>query len=153
MELDNTKDVAEREEQGSVIHLRGETGELLFDEVLGEFEGEGEDKTPKMRPIELCVVGSYSKTYKAARAEQRAENQKMPQRARRDPDVLDEQEMKVHAACVKPRNFGPFTVQGQPFEHSRKHVIALFKQAPWIREQAEEAIYDHKLFSIGSAES
>lgn len=142
---EKTAEVEAREEAGKLIHVRDETGEPAF-VGTGEFEGEGESKKQVMKPVNLRVCGSYSKTYKDAREKQRSQNMKRGGRALREPKVLDRQELEVHAACVKPEDFGPFTISGKRLEHSLKNVIALLESAPWIREQVEEEVYDHQGF-------
>jgi hypothetical protein len=131
---ESTKTVEDREEAGTLIHVRDETGEK-------QYHQQGEEK----KPVTLRVCGSYSRTYKRARETQREGNMKRG-RAVRDPEVLDQQELRVHAACIKPEDFGPFTVDGKPFEYSPKNAVLVLEAASWIREQVEEAVYDHQGF-------
>lgn len=141
MEIGNTQDVAEREEEGTLVHVPDENGDE-------QFEGEGENR----KPVTLRVVGSYSATYKRAREKQRNKNLKRG-RSGVTAEALDEGELALHAACVKPEDFGPFTSKGTPFTYSSKNVVLLLQSAPWIEEKVVEAIYDHQRFTKAPSRS
>lgn len=135
MEIGNSKTVAEREDRGTLMHVRDENGELQYD-------GEGDSK----KPVTLRVAGTYSSIFKKARERQRDKNLK----AKRNvfgADLLGRQELEVIAACVLADDFGPFTSNGKNFDYSKENVILLLEAAPWIREQVEETMGDHQGFS------
>lgn len=128
MEISTSKSVAEREEEGTTIHLLDEKGDYLFEADA---------------PVTITVVGTYSKTYRRVQNEQRAKNLK-GRRAPLTPEQIDARGTEGLAACVL--GWQGFTSDGKPFPYSRDNAIALFQAAPWIREQVEEAMGDHAAF-------
>lgn len=135
MEISTSKDVAQREDEGNKVHLTDEAGELMY-----------EDK----KPVTITVVGTYSKTYRRVQNEQRLKVLK-GRRVQLTPDAVDAKANEALAACVL--GWEGFTSEGKPFPYSRDNAAALFAQAPWIREQVEEAMSDHASFFPKSSAS
>lgn len=139
MEIGNSKSVAEREDEGTLVHVRDESGEL-------QFYGDGGEK----KPVTIRVAGSYSKTFRKAKERQREKNLKRG-RAMFTAEGLAKQELEVIAACVI--SWDGFTSDSRPFIHSQDNAVMLLDSAPWIREQVEEAMSDHQSFSTAPSSS
>lgn len=128
MEISTSKSVAEREEEGTVVHLADETGTLMYE---------------NLKPVTITVVGTYSKTYRRVQNENRAKALKQ-RRSQLTPEQIDAKANEAVAGCIK--GWEGFLSDGKPFPFTRENAIALFEQAPWIREQVEEAMGDHAAF-------
>jgi hypothetical protein len=128
VEIGNAKSVAEREDEGTPVHIRNEAGELQYEN----------DK-----PVTITVAGSYSKTYRKATEAQRDKSLKQ-RRSVPTGEQLSRQALEILASCIV--SWEGFTSQGKPFGYSKENAIALLDSAPWIREQCEEALYDHASF-------
>lgn len=135
MEISTSNSVAEREDQGSTVHLVDETGEPMF-------EGG--------KPVTITVVGTYSKMYRRVQNEQRIRNLK-GRRTQPTPDIIDARANEAIAGCVLA--WEGFTSEGKPFPYTRENAAILFAQAPWIRDQVEEAMSDHASFFPKSSAS
>lgn len=124
MEIGNNKTVAEQEEEGTVIEVRDAAGEIE--------EG-----------VTITVVGTYSATYRKAQAANRDKFLK----GRRGPlsgDALEQQAIETTARCIK--SWTGLTSNGADFPCTRENAVSLLTNAPWIREQVEEAMHDHAAF-------
>lgn len=141
MEIGKSKDVAEREEQGTVVHVRDETGEL-------QYYPEGASEQDR-KPVTITVIGTYSRTYRKARQRARDKNIKT---VRNDlsAEGLEAQEIKIAAECIK--EWEGFTSDGKPFEYSVKNAVLLL-EAPYLYEQVFLAMNDHESFSTAPSRS
>lgn len=128
MEVSTSKAVSEREEEGTVVHLTDEKGDLMYE---------------NMEPVTITVVGTYSKTYRRVQNEQRAKNLK-GRRLQLTPEQIDARANEAIASCVL--GWEGFTSEGKPFPFTKDNAAALFTAAPWIRDQVEEAMGDHAAF-------
>ena len=137
-EVANSKSVAEREDEGTVVNVRDAAGDEIF-------YGEGDAK----KAVTITVAGSYSKTYRRALDAQRERMMKQ-RRGSLTAAQLAKQQLELTAACVI--GWQGFLSNGQPYECSKENVIALLDSAPWVRDQVEEAMQDHQsFFSTSSA--
>jgi hypothetical protein len=57
---------------------------------------------------------------------------------------LNRQQLELIAASII--EWEGFTAEGQPYPFTKENAIALLDNAPWIREQVEEAMGDHAAF-------
>jgi hypothetical protein len=139
MDIGKSKDVAEREEQGTIIYVKDENGEP-------DFNGEGDSR----KQTTITVVGTYSKTFRRSRERQREKNLKRG-RGALTVEVLAKQETEVLAECIL--GWDGFMSDGKPFHYSKENAVLLLEAAPWIREQVEEAMADHQGFSTARSQS
>ncbi len=124
MDISNTKSVAEREEEGTVVDVKDATGE-------------------KQKGVTITVMGTYSSTYRRAVAANRDRILKQ-RRATVDGDQLEQQAIETAASCIKA--WTGFTAGDKPYPLTKANAVALLTNAPWIREQVEEAMNDHASF-------
>lgn len=126
-ELSKTKDVAAREDEGTVVHLADENGEKMYTENV---------------PDTITVAGTYSARYRRA---QDANRDRLFKRrsAQLDGETVQRQGLEIIAACV-------LAWTGFGMEPTKANVVAVLESAPWIREQVEAAMNDHQLFSKAS---
>lgn len=127
-DLGSAPSVAEREDEGAVVHVRSETGERLYDGDV---------------PVTITVAGTYSTRYKAATLAQRNRALKTRQ-ADFDAERLDENALAIMSACVI--SWQGFRAGDVPLAPTPQNVRAVFERAPWIREQVEAAMTDHAAF-------
>ena len=123
MEISNSRTVAEREEEGTVVEIRDASGELA-------------------PGVSITVVGAYSDTYRKSQAANR--DKMLKSRGRMEASALEQQSIDTIARCIK--GWEGFTSEGKPFPFTRENAVALLTNAPWIREQLDEAIHDHAGF-------
>ncbi len=126
----STDDVAAREDAGTTIHLRDAANAKMY---------QADEKTP----ITALVAGSYSSRYR--RAQEANRDKAVKRRAPLDGDQLDEQARELLAACIISWD-GVADDDGQPIPFSKKNAVDLLARAPWIREQIENAVFDHAAF-------
>ncbi len=126
------KAVAEREEEGTPVHIKDEASEP-------QYEGE--------KPVTITVVGSFSTTFRKAEARE-MERQLKHRQNKLSADLV--QKRRVALAAAACTGWQGFTLGDQPFPFSRDNAVMLFEAAPWILAQVEEARDDHEGFS-GSA--
>ncbi len=128
--LSKAKEVSAREERGTVVHLKDETGAKLY--------------TDDNAPVTMTVVGSYSATYR--RASDAARDAALQSRRNMmEGDKLDSRALGIQAACVKA--WEGIESDGVPVPLTLENVTAVLEQAPWIRDQVDAAITDHASFS------
>jgi len=125
--------VVEREDVGRPVHIKNESGELMYVDAD--------------TPVTITVVGTYSKRYRKA-MDAKAEK-RLQQRA--DMDTIREDAMDVTAQCVTEWQ-GIFH-DGAPLECNKANVLRVLKAAPWVREQVETAMDDHAGFFRASSEN
>ncbi len=123
MDIGNSKTVADREEEGTEIEVRDVAG--------GVEEG-----------VTITVVGTYSATHRKAQNQNR--DRFLKQRGKIDSDMIEKQSVETTARCIKA--WRGFTSDGKDFPCTRENAIAMLTNAPWIREQVEEAMNDHAAF-------
>ncbi len=123
MEIGNNKTVADREEEGTEVEVR---------DVAGEVEA----------GVTITVVGTYSTTYRKAQSQNR--DKFLKQRGKIDSDMIEKQSVETTARCIKA--WKGFTSNGQDFPYTKDNAVLLLTNAPWIREQVEEAMNDHAAY-------
>ncbi len=129
MDISTNKSVAEREEEGTLVHIKDAAGELAY---YGENQ-----------PVTMIVAGTYSTTYRKAVASNR--DKWLKRRTQQlDGDQLDQQSLETTAACIK--GWDGFFSGETPVPLSKPNAVALLDNAPWIREQVEGAMNDHASF-------
>jgi hypothetical protein len=136
MDIGKGNEVEQREEQGTIVQLKDENGEL-------QFYPEGAERKDQ-KPVTVTVVGTYSKTFRKARKDQRDKNLK------RGRVGLKAQETEVIAKCIL--GWEGLTFNGQDFRYTDENKVLLLG-VPWIREQIEEAMGDHQGFSTARSQS
>jgi hypothetical protein len=125
------KSVEEREEAGTLVHLKDESGEKQYF-----------DKNGVQAPVTIKVAGTYSKRYRRATD---ANRDRLLKRRSIDGDQVNEQALATIAACII--EWDGLTAAGQPFPFSKENAMVLLDTCPWIREQVETAMNDHAVFS------
>jgi len=130
MEIGNSRSVAEREEEGNEIEVRD----------VARVVEEG---------VTITVVGTYSATYRKAQNQNR--DKFLKQRGNVDSEMIEKQSVETTARCIKA--WRGFTSNGVDFPCNRENAIAMLTNAPWIREQVEEAMNDHAGFFPKSSAS
>jgi hypothetical protein len=120
--------VKAREDEGQVVHIRDETGDLAF-------EGE--------TPVTVKIQGSYSAAYRRVEDEQ-LRRQIKRRLATVTPDQLTANRVELVAACIL--DWSGFTDGGRPFPCTRENATRLLEVAPWVLNQLAEAQQDHASF-------
>lgn len=124
MEITKTKSVAEREDEGTVVKISDENGDVQ--------DG-----------VTITVAGTYSSRYRRAEASQRGRLLKQ-RRTNISGEDLQRQQLELIAACII--DWQGFTVEGKPYLLNKENAVALLESAPWIREQVDSAMVDHSSF-------
>lgn len=134
-DLSTAKPVADREDEGQVVHLSDLHSEPMY---------YGEDR----KPVTVKVAGTFSATYR--RAEQALADRRLKRSARRlTGEGMQKDQLGLVAACVL--SWEGFFDNGKPIPCDRSSVVMVLERAPWIREQIERAMEDHEGFFGGSS--
>lgn len=131
MDINAGKSVAQREDEGTTIHLRDETNEKQYADEA------------KTQPVTITVVGTYSSRYRRLSDANRDKMLKQ-RRTQLDGDQLEEQGLELQAGCIL--GWDGITANGEPFPYTKANAVALLRAAPWVREQVEAAMNDHASF-------
>lgn len=131
IDLNAGKSVAAREDEGTVVHVRDEIGEKLYQDEA------------KTLPATITVVGTYSSRYRRL-SEANRDKMLKQRRSQMDGDQLNQQSLELVASCILSWD-GFVTVDG-PFPYTKANAVALLDACPWIREQVEAAMNDHASF-------
>lgn len=131
MDILNTgKTVAQREDEGTVVAIRDEAGEKMY-------QDDG------VTPVTITVVGTYSGRYR--RLIEGNNDRAWKRAGRMDAEESRKASLETIAGCILA--WDGFTSGGQPFPLTKANACLLLDQCPWIREQVEKAMTDHSLFS------
>lgn len=130
-DLSEAAAVAAKEDEGTVVHVRGSDGEPMY---FGKDDAE---------PVTITVAGTYSKAYRRAVDAQRERLVKQ-RRVTLTGEALAKQQLELVAACVLA--WSGIVDAGKPLPCEKPNVLRLLTAAPWIREQVEEAMQDHAGF-------
>lgn len=129
--LNSSRAVAEREERGTTIALRDETGDPLTVSV-GDTEVQAT----------ITIVGKLSGTYR--RIEQQLNDRLLKRRTTElTSEVIERNELEKIAACVKDWNL---TDEGKPLPCTKENVLAVLTAAPWIRRELDQVMSDPSRF-------
>lgn len=130
MDIGKAAKVAAREDEGIVVHLRDENEEL---------------SNP---PTTVRIAGSYSAVYRRTQDNQM---QRMLKRRQMTltPEQVTRNRIELVATCIL--GWEGFTNNGQPYPFTKDNAVNLLTQAPWIRQQLEDAQADHASFGGGSS--
>jgi len=127
LDLAGAPDVAEREEQGVTVTLLDDTGEAMMEGGL---------------PVTMTVVGTYSKTYRTAKA---ATERKFQKTIRRQGHVdSDEWLIDIYRKCVT--GWVGVLKQGAPLPCTPDTVALVLAAYPGVLRQVHEAVEDHASF-------
>jgi hypothetical protein len=129
-EIGAAEDVAEREDQGTVVQLRDAIGDLWVENG---------------KPVTMTAVGSYSNIYAQAEAEV---NRKYAKKLRAEGDDFDYRiyNNDLVSRCVTA--WTEFTLNGQPAPITGKNVLQVLQVRPWIYPQLRRAMDDHARFFV-----
>lgn len=125
---------AQREDEGTRVHIKGLDGRPMYHEAGGE-----------RRPVTITVAGTLSRRYR------RVENG--IRRRRIDPKALTGEQFyddAVDKAVACTLAWDGFAMDGQPIEPSEQNVRQVYLAAPEVLDQVTEAMQDHTRF-FGSA--
>lgn len=136
MDISQIMSVSEREDRGTVVHVRDAVGELQYQEA---------DPT---RPVTITVAGTFSKRYQDTLAGHRDALFKQ-RRATLSGEQLTQQQIELVAACII--SWDGFTLNGAPFPCTMENAVMVLKSAHWIRQELEEAMGDHASFFTSSS--
>jgi hypothetical protein len=128
MEITKLKTAA-AEDEGTLVAIRDASGEP--------------ELQPNGDPVTITVAGTYSSRYRRAMDNQRERLLKQ-RRTSLTGEGLNRQQLELIAASII--EWEGFTAEGQPYPFTKENAIALLDNAPWIREQVEEAMGDHAAF-------
>lgn len=121
------------EDEGTFVHFKDVTGNLLFD-------GEGEAKTP----VGARVAGTYSERYRKALKKVKERNLRAARRNEEyDADTMDDRTFELEAACLIEWTF---TTNGQPFPITPDNWKAIVAKQPQWQGQVDQAMNDHARF-------
>jgi hypothetical protein len=134
-DLAAAKPVAEREEEGREVHVRGADDTPLY------YAHDGERK-----PVTMRVAGTYSARY---RRTEEALRDKRLKRGRYTGEQAERDTLRLHAACVISWN--GFFDAGKPIPCTDANVLTVLRAARWIDEQVNLAMNDHEGFSEPSS--
>lgn len=137
LNISNTRTIAEREDEGTTVHVRGADSEQLY------FQDGAERK-----PVTLLVAGTYSKIYRRTIDSQREKLLKQ-RRSSLSSEQIARQQLEAIAACILGWE-GIFNGD-QALPLNKENAITLLESAPWVREQVEEAMNDHAAFFTNSS--
>ena len=106
----------------------------------------GEPYTGKSGPTVFLVVGEYSQQYRKA---ERSMNDRILKDARRgiEHDAEDAEELgaeRIAAGIVGWRNVED--ADGKEIPFTKKNVVALLQQAPWVAAKVSRVIKAHSSF-------
>ena len=132
-DLGSAKPVAEREDEGVIIHLSDIEGEKMFYEENGE-----------KKPVTWKVAGSYSNIYRRAKESQVTRTVKKGRSQSVTGELLGKQALELVAACSL--GFDGLIDKGKKIPFSKDNAKVILDAAPWIREQVESAMEDHSRF-------
>lgn len=136
-DLGAAKQVAEREDEGQVVHVTGPDGEPAY-------YMDGDER----KPVTITVAGSYSKTYRRAEEGQRRRNLKR-RSTKVTPAQLDRNRRELIASCVL--DWQGFFEAGRPLPCTKENVMRVLSAAKWIQYDVEAAMEDHAAFFDGSS--
>jgi hypothetical protein len=136
----STLDTAKAAEQGSTLEVKHPTtGRVLAD-------GDG-------RAVTLTLAGADSQ--RARKAERFALNRRLRQGSRRGvgvtADELDDDALDLLSACTLA--WSGFAVDGAELECNPENARRLYRQFPWLREQAQAFVDDRSNFLRASPTS
>lgn len=123
--------VADLEDQGTLVHVRDTSGELMY---YRETE-EGDDL-----PVTIRVAGTYSTRYRRAMESQNTRTLRK-KNVVLTGELLTANRLDLIAKCVL--DWQGFAKVGPP---SPENVRKVMGAAPWIREQIEQTMEDHQAF-------
>lgn len=124
-DLSQTKAASQQEDEGQWIELANEVGE------------------PYDPTVRFLVAGTYSSHFRKIDSAQTERALKQGRKALRR-DVVERNRVERAAACILKWEGVMFN--GAPIECTRENAMRVL-EAPWIREQVEEAMNDHSGFS------
>jgi hypothetical protein len=129
------KTVAQREDEGTTIHVRDEAGDKMWQDEA------------QTKPVTITVAGSYSSRFR--RLAEASGDRAWKKAGRMDAEDQRRNSLEIVAGCVLA--WDGFTVGEGPAEApyacTKANAIALLDQCVWIRDQVEKAMSDHALFS------
>lgn len=139
MDLKRASTVKQREDEGTTVHIKDESGELAYYRPLVVPTG----MDPGDQPVTVKIAGTYSALYrKTAEAQtRRMFKKRQPQMS---PELWQEHRIELVATCVM--DWQGFTNDGVPMDCTRENVSKFLEAAPWILAQLEEAQADHAGF-------
>lgn len=124
--------VAEREDEGTLVHVTDEGGKLLY-------HGEG-------KPVTIRVAGTYSKTYR--RAEEQIRRRPFKAGKITNEKFYDETMEKAIACTLAWDGF--VDQHGNPIELNKHNIAAVYEEYPWVYDLVWEAMDDHSRFRGGA---
>lgn len=127
----SAKDVAAREDEGTVVELKDQNGEPLYADDA------------KTLPVTITVAGTYSTRYRRA-VDQNRDRMLKRRQATLDGEQLNRQSLELIAAAIIA--WSGLTESGADYPLTKENAIALLDACPWIREQVEMAASDHASF-------
>lgn len=129
------KTVAQREDEGTTIHVRDENNEKMY------------QNAEQTTPVTITVVGTYSSRYR--RLMEATGDRAWKKAGRMEAEDNRKSALEIVAGCIL--EWDGFTTGDEKFEvpytYSKANAVVLLDQCPWIREQVEKAMSDHALFS------
>ncbi len=125
-------DVASREDEGVVVHVRDERGEPMV------FERDGEQV-----PVTITVAGTYSHRYRRVQEAQRDRAAKTARRGLTG-NVLRYNQVELAGGCVTA--WDGIMDGDQAVPCTTENVHAILDAVPWLLAQVEDAQNDHAGF-------
>jgi hypothetical protein len=133
IDLNAVKDVADRENEGTLIHLNDELGKPWY-------EGE--------RKVTITVAGSYSRIFRKA---EEAIRRRPLKAGKLTSEKFYDENMEKAIACTLA--WEGFELDGKPADLSRANIAKLYTNCPWVYDQVWEAMNDHQLFFRNDSEN
>lgn len=143
--IDDQKDQAGLEDEGTLVHVDGADGEPQF-----------YMNNDQRRPVTIRIAGSHSNRFR--RVEEKLRGRKIRGRAKLTQAQLFEDQLEKVIGCIISWE-GFFTTRdsnGNRLQEPRTVELtpvtarALLKGCPWVLEQLTEAMNDHERFFTNS---
>ncbi len=118
-----------------------------FDTQKGAEEGHRlQLKDPFGEPLDvyITVKGMDSVTYQDAQLETVRRYKDLPERKRKDPDLIRAGVMELLADVTM--GWENLQIDGAAYPFSRANALKLYGRFPWIREQVQQAVEDRANF-------
>lgn len=130
-DLSTAEQVASTEDEGTVVELLGpDEKPYLYKDANGE-----------EKPVTITVAGAHSRRHR--KAEEALRNRKLKPR-QMTGQIFHEDNIEKVVACTLA--WSGIADKGQPLELTRANVAMVYKRAPWILDQVQEAMNDHARF-------
>lgn len=133
MKIGQARNVAAREDAGTIVHIKDEIGHKAFYTTT--------DNTEKA--VTVKIAGSYSS--RARRAQEASRDELFKIRGLPDGDQATQLGLAVLVACIIEWD-GFFDEHDNPLPLTPENAFVVLRDMPWIKEQLETTHNNHAAF-------